>query len=357
MFTPKFTITNKILQNIGTIEGCKEMITNAPMIPAWEAEFAKEAQIRAIHYGTHLEGNDLSFTQAKKVIEGEQVIARARDIQEVINYRNVLKFIEKVGDAEAKRAGKGLLIFYKPTDLKKIHALTTERILEKEKCGKYRKSRVVIKDGNTNLVKFSPPPPIEVSFQLEDFFNWLNSAETRKIHPVLRAGVTHYELVRIHPFVDGNGRVARAFTTLILFVEGYDIKKLFSLEEHFDKDAASYYQALQSVQDNKQDLTSWLEYFTKSLAIELTQVKEKVKHLSIDSKLKDRLGRQIALNDRQVKLVEYLKDHDRILMRYAKKLLSKYSEDTILRDLHDLMKKGIVSKEGRTKAASYKLKR
>lgn len=357
MFSPKFTITNKILQNIGIVEACKEMIINAPMIPAWEVEFAKEAQIRAVHYGTHLEGNDLSFTQAKKVIEGEQIVARARDIQEVINYRNVLKFIERFGDTEGKRIAKGILIFYKPENLKKIHTLTVGRILENEKCGQYRKSRVVIRDGNSGIVKFSPPPPIEVPFQLEDFFTWLNSPEGRKIHPVLRAGITHYELVRIHPFVDGNGRVSRAFTTLILFIEGYDIKKLFSLEEHFDKDALDYYQALQSVQDNHGDLTFWLEYFTKSLAIELTQVKERVKHLSIDSKLKDRLGRQIALNSRQIKIVEYLKDHNVLFMRDAKKLLAKYSEDTILRDLHDLIKKSIVAKEGRTKAASYMLRK
>ncbi|GAG85045.1 unnamed protein product [marine sediment metagenome] len=241
MFSPKFTITQKILKNIGTIEACKEVINNAPLIPVWEAEFQKEAAARMVHYGTHLEGNKLSFSQAKRVMEGERIFARERDIQEVINYRNVIKFLEKLEEKGRKE------VEYTQSLLRKLHRLTIERILEKGKAGKYRKSKVVIKEGKTGKVIFTPPPAIEVPFQLEDFFFWLNSKKGRSIHPVLRAGMAHFELVRIHPFVDGNGRATRAFATLILFIEGYDIKRLFSLEEHFDRDALSYYQSLQSV--------------------------------------------------------------------------------------------------------------
>ncbi len=348
MYTPKFTINQKILKNIGIIEACKEVITTAPLIPAWEKQFQTDAQVRTVHYGTHLEGNDLSFTQAQKVMEGKKIVARGRDIQEVINYRNVLKYLDKIG----KKRGKDI---YNLKTLKKIHKLIVERILEPERAGELRKSQVVVKEGRSGRVIFSPPKAVEISFQLEDFFSWLNSKEGKKVHPVLRAGVVHFELVRIHPFVDGNGRTSRAFATLTLFLEKYDIKKLFSLEEHFDKDALIYYQALQSVHKNKGEMTIWLEYFTECLAIELTQVKEKIKRLSLDDKLKDKLGRQIALSERQIKLMEYLKKHEKMRMVEAKKIIPKVSEDTILRDLKNLMKKGIVKKRGRTKAASYML--
>lgn len=352
MYSPKFTVNQQILKNIGVIEACKEVINTAPLIPAWEKEFQSEAAIRTIHYGTHLEGNYLSFNQAKKVIKGEKIVARDRDVWEVINYRNVLKLIEKLGREKKKKEPR-----YTQQTLKKIHRLTVNKILKKSACGQYRKSKVIIKNSKTGEVVFTPVPPIEVTFQLEDFFNWLNSVSGRQIHPVLRAGISHFELARIHPFVDGNGRVARAFTVLILFMENYDIKKFFSLEEHFDKDPLSYYQALGSVSLQRGDLTIWLEYFIQVLAIELTEVKEKVKKLSLDSKLKDKLGRQIALSERQIKVVEYLKIHDRIIMKEAKKLIPKLSEDTILRDLKDLIKKGIVKKVGKTKAASYMLAR
>lgn len=328
---------------------CKEIINTAPLVPAWEKEFQSQAAVRTIHYGTHLEGNDLSLIEAKKVLEGSKVLARDRDIYEVINYRNVLKFIEDLDKEQGSRE------IYKYTEglIKKIHGLVVEHVLDKESAGKYRAKRVVIKNSQTGEVVFAPIAPIEVPYQMEDFINWLNSNLGRQVHPVLRAGVAHFELARIHPFVDGNGRVARAFATLILFIEGYDIKRFFSLEEHFDKEALNYYQALASVNIHLGDLTTWLEYFTHVLATELTHVKEKVKRLSLDSRLKDKLGRQIALSDRQVRIVEYLKINERMGTKDGRQILPEYSEDTVLRDIKDLMKKGIVRKKGKTKASCY----
>lgn len=353
MFIPKFTINQQILKNIGTIEVCKEIITAAPLIPAWKKKFQTEAEARTIHYGTHLEGNDLSFNQAREVIEGKEIIARERDIQEVINYRRVLDYLDQLNRKKEKNDFSKFN--YRQKILRKIHCLLTEKILTEDKIGKYRQTQVVVKEGKTGKAIFYPPKAAEVTFQLDDFFSWLNSTAGRQVHPVLRAGISHFELVRIHPFIDGNGRAARVFATLVLFIEDYDIKKLFSLEEHFDKDALAYYQALQSVENTNGDMTLWLDYFTFCLTIELTQIKEKIKKISLDDRFKDKLGRQIALSERQIKLVEYLKKHEKMVTPEAKKLIPKVSEDTILRDLKDLIKKGIVKKKGATKAASYLL--
>jgi len=358
VFTPNFNITSQILENISNIEVAKEIITSAPLIPAWKKKFQKDAQARTIHYGTHLEGNELTFTQAKKVIDGKKVVAKQRDIQEVINYRNLLKYLNSLKSGEKiKKQSKDNKNKFKYTEkkLKKIHKLAVESILDEKRSGYYRQTKVVLKESKSGEVVFTPPEAVEVPYQITDFFKWLNSEQGAEIHSVLRAGIAHFELVRIHPFVDGNGRTARAFATLILFLEGYDIKKLFSLEEHFDKDAYAYYNALQSVKKNNGDLTEWLVYFSHCLAVELEKIKDKVKKLSLDGRFKDKLGRQIALSERQVKLVEYLKKHQKIKMKEAKELIPKVSEDTILRDLKDLMKKKIVQKKGRTKAARYLL--
>ena len=88
MYQPKYIISNKILKNIGGIEASKEVIENAPLVPSFEKQFQTDAYIRTIHHGTHLEGNDLTLYQTKKILEGAEVYARARDIQEVINYRS-----------------------------------------------------------------------------------------------------------------------------------------------------------------------------------------------------------------------------------------------------------------------------
>jgi len=355
MYFPKFTINNDILANIGLIEAAREVIENAPLVPLYEARFVKDAILRTVHHGTHLEGNDLTLNEVKKTIEGEAIVARERDIQEVINYRNVLAHIEKLKKqySEKKKYSENLL--------KQIHELTCQRILDKEELGRYRQSQVILKNSFTGEITFRPPAALEVPFLMEDFFEWLNSSESLKIHPILRAGIAHYYLVAVHPFVEGNGRVARAFATLILFIENYDIKKFFSLEEYFDKDATAYFQALIDVSKQNQeiaerDLTPWLTYFSQAMAVELTRIKEKIKRLSTDLKIKNKIGAQIPLNERQIKLMEYLQEKGAITTPEARKILPAYSDDTLVRDFNYLIKKGILRKEGKTKAARYVLK-
>jgi Fic family protein len=283
-------------------------------------------------------------------------VARERDIQEVINYRNVLNYIE---EQERQRAEGGK---YTQAMLKKIHELTCYRILPEENIGHYRQTQVVVKNGFTGEVTFRPPAAVEVPFLLEDFFDWLNDPSFLKIHPVLRAGMTHYYLVAVHPFVEGNGRTARAFATFVLFRENYDIRKFFSLEEYFDKDAFAYYQALADVSNQSQalserDLTPWLVYFTQAMAVELTRIKEKIKRLSTDLKIKNKIGGSpIPLNERQIKLMEYLQANGAITTPEARKILPEYSDDTLVRDFNYLAKRGIIKKEGKTKAAKYVLK-
>src|SRR5471030_1252811 len=95
MYSPKYSINNQILRNIGIIEAAREVIDHAPLLPYYEKEFQKDAMVRKVHHGTHIEGNELNLDQAEKVIEEQEVVARQRDIQEVINYRLVMEFIEE----------------------------------------------------------------------------------------------------------------------------------------------------------------------------------------------------------------------------------------------------------------------
>lgn len=349
MFTPKYSITNKILTNIGTIEAAREVIVHAPMLPAYEKKFREDAIVRTVHHGTHIEGNELNFTEAEQVLKGQQIVGRDRDIQEVINYRNVIRYIDYIGQGEAT---KGKIT---QEVIKKIHCLVVEKLLPEAQMGLFRKTQVVIKNTLTGEITFRPPPAIEVSYQMEEFTDWFNSVPKDEMHPTIKAGVVHYELVRIHPFIDGNGRVARAVATLVLFLENYDIRKFFSLEEHYDKDPTNYYEALKSASTGI--LTDWLEYFTQGLAIELTRLKERIQKLSADIQLKEKLGgKQVFLSERQIAVMEYITRAGYLQNQDFKDLFPKISEDTILRDLKDLMEKGIIKKEGKTKAARYILR-
>jgi Fic family protein len=345
MYQPKFTITNKILKNIGSIEASREIIDKAPLLPYYEKEFQQNAIVRSVHFGTHIEGNELNLSQAEKVLSGQEVAARERDVQEVINYRKVMDYVGKPETRDPKFEIDEKLI-------KQIHKLTVDKILEPEKCGVFRKTQVVVKNSLTGEVSFRPPMAVAVPFQIKDLILFINSH--LDIHSVLKSATVHYELVRIHPFIDGNGRVARALSTLILFQEGYDIRRFFSLEEYFDSDAGAYYDALQSVSKKEGDLTTWLEYFSLGLSIELSKIKEKVENISIDAKLKQKLGgKPLLLSDRQLRIIEYIQKTGFLQNQAFESLFPMVSEDTILNELKSLMKSGIIKKHGVTKGAKY----
>ena len=363
MFQPHFNLTNNLLTYISSIESAKALIDHSPLVPAWEAKFKKDAMARTIHFGTKIEGNDLTQDQAQKVARLELVndpeeaakragiIARERDIQEVLNYRNVIKWI----DEQDPKLSANLL---SEKTLKHLHELTMHQLLIEDQIGHYRRKQVIVKGAGEHAGKvvFRPPVSVEVPFLVEEFFEWLNSAEAKKIHPIFKAAITHYQLVYIHPFIEGNGRAARAMASLILYATGYDFKRFFSLEEYFDSDVENYYSALQSVQQSeKAEMTYWLEYFCYGLAVEVDKVKEKVLKLSKDLKMKKELGRQVALSERQIVLLELLQDQGEITSADAQDMLPNVSVDTILRDFKDLIDKGVIKKHGVTKGVTYSL--
>ena len=386
-YKPIYSITNTILKNVGVIDSACEVITHAPLVPAWEKRFQTDARAKIIHHGTHLEGNDLNLNEVEEILapdlpstihnpQSSPLPARDRDIQEVINYRAVMDYLdtlvpsrgtipernsrvqlEKGSSADEGTVPTGTHIPLTPSILAEVHRLTVEHILPQDEAGQYRSVKVIIRNTQSHEITFRPPGPFEVPGLIEELFKWLASPEGQEVHPLLRAGILHYELVRIHPFTDGNGRTARAMALLLLFLEGYEVKKFFALEEYYDAHPEEYYSALQSVTISH-ELTTWLEYFTLGISIEFNRVKSLVHKLSLDLHLKSTIGgRQITLSQRQIKLVEYIERHGEIGMGNVRELLSDVSDDTILRDLRDLVTKNLLIKKGSTKGTKYYLKK
>ncbi len=344
MFNPTFTITNQILTNISRVEAAEEVIRTAPLLPLWEKQFKEDAIVRAAYHGTHIEGNMLQKEEAKDVLLGKQVAARPRDIQEVINYRKVITFIDEEAKRKIDKITEQLIL--------KLHRILTEKTLTPEQSGAYRLKQVIIRNSSTGEITFKPPSPLELPFLMKEFIHWMNKEETKQIHTILKAGIVHHEFVRIHPFIDGNGRSGRALTTLVLLLGGYDIRRFFSLEEYFDRDAISYYEYLQKASAG--DLTSWLEYFSFGASVEFTRIKEKIQKLSRDVKMKEKIGgQQIFLTERQIKIVEYIQEIGFLQNKAFNTIFPDISEDSVLRDVQDLVKKGIIKKIGSTKSARY----
>lgn len=354
---PKFSITSLILTSIGRIEAAREIIDNAPLIPTYERQFEKEALVRTVHFATALEGNPLNFTEVRKVVEGVEsgigggetgVVARERDVQEVINYRSVIDYI---GDLTKE----GTQLITEPI-ICRTNAIITEKIIGIGHGGVYRKVGAISRNSRTFETSMFWPEPSQIRNLVSDLINWLGSGAAAGLHPVLRSGILHTWLVLIHPFEEGNGRTSRALTTLSLCLDAYNIRNFFSLEEYYDSDAAHYYDSITTVVKSGGDYTAWLEYFSQGLAIEYSRIKERVLKLSRDVKIREAVGGQIALSDRQERIITHLQNFGRLANAEFAKLFPDISEDTVLREISDLIKKSVIVKRGKTKAARYELK-
>jgi len=345
MFEPKFNYTHKIVNNLVEITSARELILNAYLVPKWEISLRREALIRAAHASTAIEGNPLSLEEVTKLAQGRKVTATRRAKQEVLNYLNVLENIEKYQEAR---------------EIKEKHILNLHRDITKETLdnpeweGKYRDIQVYVGNKITGEIIFTPPPSNEVPILMEEFLTWLNSEESSKLHPVIIAGISHYEFVRIHPFVDGNGRCARALATLILYIHEFDVKRFFTLDDYYDSDRIAYYSALKSVNQKTLDLTQWLEYFLEGVRVSILRVKERVLQLSLERQ-KQREKGQIALTERQMKIVEFIQRNGQISSGDIQKTF-KISRQAAYKEIKKLIEQDIIERRGSGKAIYYVLK-
>ena len=344
MFKPRFRYTDSIVNNLIEITSAREIILNAYLVPKWEVSLRREALIRATHASTAIEGNPLTLEEVSKLAQGRRITATRKAKQEVLNYLNVLEHIEKYQH-------KGII---GEKHILNLHRYIIRETLENPEWEEeYRKIQVYVGNRITGEVIFMPPPPEEIPFLMKNFIKWLNSEETLKLHPVLVAGISHYEFVRIHPFVDGNGRTARALATLILYIREFDIKRFFALDDYYESDRKVYYNALGSVDQNILDLTGWLEYFTEGVKISMLRVKEKVLQLSIEKERQRKKG-QIALTERQMKVIEFIQRNGKITAGDVVDMF-KITRQAALKELSKLTELKVIALRGKGRGAHYVL--
>ena len=342
MFTPNFRYTNRIVNNLVEITSARETILNSYLVPKWEVSLRRDALIKAAHASTAIEGNPLTLEEVSQLAEGREVMAPRKAKQEVLNYLNVLERIEKYQN-DGKVTEKSIL---------RVHRDITKGTLENiEHEGNYREIQVYVGNRITGEVTFMPPPPHEVPVLMGGLIEWLNSDDSYGLSPVLVAGISHYEFVRIHPFVDGNGRTARALATLILHLKEFDIKRFFALDDYYDGDRMAYYAALRSVDQKTLDLTGWIEYFTDGVHISISKVREAVLRLSLEKHKKEVRG-QIALTERQMKIIEHIQRNGRITTGETAKMFN-ITRQAALKELSRLVELKVVRPEGRGRGAYY----
>jgi len=344
MFKPNFRYTNTIVKNLTHIAGAQAVIANAPLIPKWQVSLRREALIQSAHSSTAIEGNPLTLDEVSELAAGREIMVNRKDKQEVLNY---LEALERIPEFAEKSP-------LKKSDLLKIHKLVVKDTLDHtDDEGIYRNRQVVVRNRATGQITFRPPETEDVPRLVDDFLKWFKSSGAVELDPVLHAGITHYEIARIHPFIDGNGRTARIMASLVFYIRGFDVKRFFALDDYYHNDRKPYYDALKTVDPKTRDTTTWLEYFSEGIAVSVEAIRKRVIGLSKDIKILKQKG-QIALTERQMRIVERIISKGSITNREARELLG-LSDEGIRKEITKLIELGVLRKVGEGRSTHYVL--
>jgi len=335
-----------------SIAESKAIIERAKILPAQELKLRRLALVRMSHSSTAIEGNRLNINEVEALFINKKIDAPKRDIYEVENYLKALKYIEKIVKSNKSITERVLL---------NIHKLVTNRTLPEEQSGHYRKSQVYIvrrRLGFSDEVVYTGPNALQVPKLCKNLLFWIAESEKNKINPVIVAGITHQEIAAIHPFADGNGRTARALATLVLYQQGYDFRRLFALEDYYNRERQAYYQAInigKNYKERKIDFTPWLEYFINGFKEEIDNIRGKITVLAA-KKIKGDINSQIFLSKDQIAILDFLDQVGKITVGDVIDIL-KCPKRTAQLILQKIKKLGIIKQIGKGPSSAYVIKK
>ena len=243
-YNPPFEITNNMLElvasimkKIGKLDNYKDL-NKMPIL-------RRNNRIRSIHSSLAIEANSLSLKKVTDIIDGKLVVGDQQDIQEVKNAYNAYEMMSSVNP-------------YSLSDLKKIHGVMTFLIVSDS--GEFRKGNEGVFDGDV-CIHVCPKPEMIPSL-MDQLFNWMKENK-EKIHPLILSSIFHYEFVFIHPFSDGNGRMARLWQNILLS-KWENIFEYVPIESQLKKYQSEYYKAINDCNNNGNS-TIFVEFMLKMI--------------------------------------------------------------------------------------------
>lgn len=223
-YKPPFTITNKILSYVSSIS---EKIGRITAISSLEAKphLRRNNRIKSIHSSLKIEANSLTLGQVRDVINGRTVLGEQKEIQEVKNAYAAYEHLSEIDP-------------YNIQHLKQFHGIMTKYLVEES--GKFRLGEEGVFNGEECI--FMAPPARFVAQLMDELFTWMKAAQG-EVHPLILSSVFHYEFVFVHPFSDGNGRMARLWHTAILS-KWKPVFEYIPIESQIEKFQDDYYEAI-----------------------------------------------------------------------------------------------------------------
>jgi len=190
---------------------------------------------------------------------------------------------------------------------------------------------------------------------MEEFMEWSNGAQP--IDPIVKAAIVPLWFVTIHPFTDGNGRLSRTLTDMFLTRSDGMIHRFYSMSATFSNRRSEYYDILEKTQHGGMDITPWIAWFLDCMEEALQHTEQVIAKVVSKGEYWE-THKEIPINERQRKVINRLLDGFEGKLTSSKwAKLVKCSTDTALRDIEDLLQKGMLVKEGTGRGTYYELKR
>ncbi len=325
LIPPKYVLTPKISQLLSSIESCKAIIDSISIPPEIEVNIRRKSTLKSSLFSARIEGNTLTLDDLPKASSKDQ------KRQEVFNILKALNWIHS-------RSAKDITL----KDILSLHQTTMNGLVEKQDLGKFRIESSAIFN-SAGIAVYLPPRPTQISPLLTKLLNFINSSK-EPLFPI-RAALAHYTFEKIHPFLDGNGRVGRLLLQLALDKGGYGMKGLVSTEEYLDNHRSEYYHALEAPE---RDTTDYVEFMLEALAESATLAKEEVLKKK-ETDIED------FLLPRRAEILNVIKDHQMVNFDTVRRRFMSINERTLRFDLKKLADQGLIKKRGTTKGVYYEV--
>ena len=348
-FNPSsYNLNSDAINLISEISACHGELCTSVRAISDDYQINTLANIDAVHYSTKIEGNKLTRDQVTKVLEKTIPLKSLNhDIQEVLNYSKARRFIF---DNKSSKIELDLIL--------KAHDLLLKKIVKGKLKGHFREAQNVIKNSGSGEIVYMPPEADDVLPLMKGLIHYINKLKIAKVSPLIIAPLLHFEFVTIHPFMDGNGRLARLLTNMVLSSGGFEIEKYAALEKQHEKDRARYYQSLGVLQGHNyyeiprgQNITSWIIYWLECLRDTYKEALMRVLPLS-----QNVFSEELIHNDRLTKAISFFKRY--ITIKAADYATMMDLERTqAVADLNILIEKNIIEKIGGGRSTVYKIKK
>ncbi len=358
MFSPKYSITNKILSNVVSVELDLFYVKSVDIPVEWTKRLRAESLVRRISGGLRLVDMPISTDVVSRVVADEPdrdektidianrlgLMVKERDLQMTLNLINTNKLVDQISYISSKFIAEKVSL----KEMSQINRLVRERMIVTENAGGFRVSDINGADSFLFHPRFN-----EVPYQMDEFMSWFENSGNGQVHPIIKFAIVFGELLRISPFNNYNVITTLFFSLAFLGSVGYEVLYL-SIEEEIAKTQIRLKEVIADYERTNWDLTGVIDYFVGILQTSASKLKIRVSSIEGTSiKYRSGVGKAVALSERQLAIMEEITVKGEMTIKQIREILPLVSDDTILRDIKDLIGKKMIRKRGKTKGAVY----